>query len=169
MDLKPFIRDVPDFPKPGILFRDISPLLADARAWQACVDGLATLIRPHRPELLAGIESRGFLVTAPLALALGCGFIMVRKRGKLPGRTLPHTYELEYGSDTIEIQDDAVRPGQRVVVLDDVLATGGTLAAAITLLRKAGADVRGAACIMELGFLEGRKRLDTAFDALVAY
>jgi adenine phosphoribosyltransferase len=94
---------------------------------------------------------------------------MVRKRGKLPGRTLPHTYELEYGSDTIEIQDDAVRPGQRVVVLDDVLATGGTLAAAIALLRKAGADVRGAACIMELGFLEGRKRLDTRFDALVAY
>ena len=136
---------------------------------RACVDGLAALIRPHKPDLLAGIESRGFLVTAPLALALGCGFIMVRKRGKLPGRTLPHTYELEYGSDTIEIQDDAVRPGQRVVVLDDVLATGGTLAAAITLLRKAGADVRGAACIMELGFLEGRKRLDTAFDALVAY
>jgi adenine phosphoribosyltransferase len=169
MDLKPFIRDVPDFPKPGIMFRDISPLLGDAAAWRACVEGLADRVRPHRPDLLAGIESRGFLVTAPLALALGCGFIMVRKRGKLPGRTLPHTYELEYGSDTIEIQDDAVRPGQRVVVLDDVLATGGTLAAAIALLRKAGADVRGAACIMELGFLEGRKRLDTRFDALVAY
>jgi adenine phosphoribosyltransferase len=169
MDLKPFIRDVPDFPKPGIMFRDISPLLGDAAAWRACVEGLADRVRPHRPDLLAGIESRGFLVTAPLALALGCGFIMVRKRGKLPGRTLPHTYELEYGSDTIEIQDDAVKPGQRVVVLDDVLATGGTLAAAITLLRKAGADVRGAACIMELGFLEGRKRLDVAFDALVAY
>ncbi len=169
MDLRPFIRDVADFPKPGILFRDISPLLADAGAWQACVDGLAALIRPHRPDLLAGIESRGFLVTAPLALALGCGFIMVRKRGKLPGRTLPHTYQLEYGSDTIEIQDDAVRPGQRIVVLDDVLATGGTLAAAIALLRKAGGDVRGAACIMELGFLDGRKRLDTSFDALIAY
>ena len=169
MDLKDFIRDVPDFPKPGILFRDISPLLADAGAWRACVDGLAERIRPHKPDMLAGIESRGFLVTAPLALALGCGFIMVRKRGKLPGRTLPHTYQLEYGSDTIEIQDDAVKPGQRVIVLDDVLATGGTLAAAIALLRKAGADVRGAACIMELGFLEGRKRLDVPFDALVAY
>lgn len=169
MDLKPFIRDVPDFPKPGILFRDISPLLGDAAAWRACVDGLAERVRPHKPDLLAGIESRGFLVTAPLALALGCGFIMVRKRGKLPGRTLPHTYQLEYGSDTIEIQDDAVKPGQKVVVLDDVLATGGTLAAAIALLRKAGADVRGAACIMELGFLEGRKRLDVPFDALVAY
>lgn len=169
MDLKHFIRDVPDFPKPGILFRDISPLLGDAAAWRACVEGLAERVRPHKPDLLAGIESRGFLVTAPLALALGCGFIMVRKRGKLPGRTLPHTYQLEYGSDTIEIQDDAVKPGQKVVVLDDVLATGGTLAAAITLLRNAGADVRGAACIMELGFLEGRKRLDVRFDALVAY
>lgn len=169
MDLKPFIRDVPDFPKPGILFRDISPLLADAGAWAACVDGLAALIRPHAPDLLAGIESRGFLVTAPLALALGCGFIMVRKRGKLPGRTLPHTYELEYGSDTIEIQDDAVRPGQRVVVLDDVLATGGTLNAAIALLKKTGGDVRAAACIIELAFLEGRKRLPVPFESLVVY
>lgn len=169
MDLKAYIRDVPDFPKPGILFRDISPLLADARAWKACIDGLADIVRPHRPELLAGIESRGFLVAAPLALALGCGFVMVRKRGKLPGRTLPHTYDLEYGTDTIEILDDAVRPGQRVVVLDDVLATGGTLAGAITLLRKAGADVRGAACIMELGFLGGRARLDVPFGGLVSY
>ena len=169
MELQRYIRDVPDFPKPGILFRDISPLLADATAWRACVDRLAEQIRPHRPELLAGIESRGFLVTAPLALAMGCGFMMVRKRGKLPGRTVPHTYELEYGSDTIEIQDDAVKPGQRVVVLDDVLATGGTLAAAIALLRKAGADVRGAACIIELGFLDGRQRLDVPFASLIRY
>ncbi|MBL8567987.1 MAG: adenine phosphoribosyltransferase [Phreatobacter sp.] len=169
MDLKPFIRDVPDFPKPGILFRDISPLLGDAGAWRSCVDQLAERIRPHKPDLLAGIESRGFLVTAPLALALGCGFVMVRKRGKLPGKTVPHTYQLEYGTDTIEIQDDAVTPGQRVVVLDDVLATGGTLAAAISLLRKAGAEVRGAACILELTFLDGRKRLDVPFDALLAY
>jgi adenine phosphoribosyltransferase len=169
MDLRAYIRDVPDFPKPGILFRDISPLLADAGAWRACVERLAGAVRPHKPDLLAGIESRGFLVTAPLAVALGCGFIMVRKRGKLPGRTVPHTYQLEYGADTIEIQDDAVRKGQRVVVLDDVLATGGTLAAAIMLLRKAGGDVRGAACIIELGFLEGRSRLDVAFDSLVTY
>lgn len=169
MDLKPYIHDVPDFPKPGILFRDISPLLADARAWRSCVDQLAERIRPHEPHLLAGIESRGFLVTAPLALALGCGFIMVRKHGKLPGTTVPLTYHLEYGSDTIEIQSNAITKGQRVVVLDDVLATGGTLAAAIALLRKAGADVRGAACIIELGFLEGRKRLDVPFEALAAY
>lgn len=169
MDLKPFIRDVPDFPKPGILFRDISPMLGHAQAWRSCVDQMAERVRPYKPDVLAGIESRGFLVTAPLALALGCGFVMVRKRGKLPGKTVPHTYELEYGTDTIEIQDDAVKPGQRVVVLDDVLATGGTLGAAITLLRKAGADVRGAACIIELTFLEGRKRLDVPFDALLAY
>lgn len=169
MDLKKYIRDVPDFPKPGILFRDISPMLADKDAWRAAIKALAELVRPHKPDLLAGIESRGFLVTAPLALELGCGFMMVRKRGKLPGATIPHTYELEYGSDTIEIQDDAVKKGQRVVVLDDVLATGGTLAAAITLLRKAGAEVRGAACIIELTFLEGRKRVDLPFGALVQY
>ncbi len=100
---------------------------------------------------------------------MGCGFMMVRKRGKLPGRTIPYTYELEYGSDTIEVQDDFVHAGQRVVVLDDVLATGGTMAAAIKLLRQAGADVRGAACIIELSFLAGRKRLDVPFGALVSY
>jgi adenine phosphoribosyltransferase len=169
MDLRNFIRDVPDFPKPGILFRDISPLLAHHDAWRATVDRLAELVRPHKPDLLAGIESRGFLVTAPLALAMGCGFMMVRKKGKLPGATIPHTYDLEYGSDTIEIQADFLEKGQRVVVLDDVLATGGTLGAAVALLRKAGADVRGAACLIELTFLEGRKRLDVPFDALISY
>ncbi len=169
MDLKKWIRDVPDFPKPGIMFRDISPLLADHGAWKAAVDRLAEIVRPHKPDFLAGIESRGFLVTAPLALVLGCGFMMVRKKGKLPGKTIPYTYDLEYGSDTIEIQDDFVHRGQRVVVLDDVLATGGTMAAAIELLRRAGADVRGAACIIELEFLNGRKRIDVPFDSLVSY
>ncbi len=169
MDLKTRIRDIPDFPKPGILFRDISPLLADPEAWRVCIDRLAQFVGPMKPDMLAGIESRGFLITAPLSLRLGCGFMMVRKHGKLPGTTIPHTYELEYGTDTIEIQDDAVKPGQRVVVLDDVLATGGTLVAAITLLRKAGAVVPGAACIIELGFLDGRKRLDTPFASLVQY
>ena len=169
MDLKKYIRDVPDFPKPGIMFRDISPLLADKDAWRATVKDLAKAIKPYDPQVLAGIESRGFLVTAPLALELGCGFMMIRKRGKLPGKTIPHTYQLEYGNDTIEIQDDALQKGHRVVVLDDVLATGGTLAAAITLLRKAGAEVRAAACIIELVALEGRKRLDLPFEALVKY
>ncbi len=168
-DLKRFIRDVPDFPKPGVLFRDISPLLADKTAWKACIEQLADIVRPHKPDLLAGIESRGFLVTAPLALALDCGFVMVRKHGKLPGGTIPHTYSLEYGTDTIEIQNGAVRRGQRVVVLDDVLATGGTLAGAITLLRKAGAEVQAAACIIELTFLDGRKRIDVPFGSLISY
>jgi adenine phosphoribosyltransferase len=169
MDLKTHIRDVPDFPKPGILFRDISPLLAHAEAWKATIDRLADVVAPHKPELLAGIESRGFLVTAPLALRLGVGFMMVRKRGKLPGRTIPHTYALEYGEDTIEVQDDAVAKGTRVVVLDDVLATGGTLNAAIELLKKTGADVRAAACLIELTFLDGRKRVPVAFDSLIRY
>jgi len=169
MDLKAYIHDVPDFPKPGILFRDISPLLADAGAWRATIERLADVVAPHKPQILAGIESRGFLVTAPLALHMGCGFMMVRKRGKLPGRTVPHTYALEYGEDTIEVQDDAVKPGTRIVVLDDVLATGGTLNAAISLLKKTGGDVRAAACIIELAFLEGRKRLPVPFESLVVY
>lgn len=169
MDLKRYIRDIADFPKPGILFRDISPLLADAAAWRRTVLDLASAIRPHRPDLLAGIESRGFLVTAPLALELGLGFVMIRKHGKLPGITIPHTYSLEYGTDTIEIQEDAVRPGQRVVVLDDVLATGGTLAAAIALIEKAGASVVASACIIELSALDGRARLPIHFDSLIRF
>jgi adenine phosphoribosyltransferase len=143
--------------------------LASSAAWKSAVDRLAEAVAPYKPDLLAGIESRGFLVTAPLALTMGCGFMMVRKRGKLPGKTIPHTYALEYGEDTIEIQNDAVKPGMRVVVLDDVLATGGTLNAAISLLQKAGAEVCSAACIIELTFLEGRKRLPVPFDSLVRY
>ena len=169
MNLKDHIRHVPDFPKPGILFYDISTLLAHPAAWRATVDQLKAIVGPQKPDLLAGIESRGFLVAAPLALALGCGFIMLRKRGKLPGATVPFTYDLEYGSDTIEIQTDAVKPGQRVVLLDDLLATGGTLAAAVQLLRKVGAEVVGASTIIELTFLQGRAKLDVPFSALIAY
>src|SRR5207248_9786423 len=136
MDLKQHIRSVPDFPKPGILFYDISTLLAHPAAWQLTVQRLASVLRPHEPDLLVGIESRGFLVAAPLAYELGRGFAMVRKQGKLPGRTARFTYDLEYGTDTIEIQEDAISPGQRVVVLDDLLATGGTMQAAINLVRQ---------------------------------
>ena len=169
MNLKDHIRTVPDFPKPGILFYDISTLLAHAGAWQEAMNRLAEAVVPHRPDLLAGIESRGFLVAAPLALKLGLGFIMVRKRGKLPGPTLPYTYDLEYGTDTIEIQVDAVRPGQRVVLLDDLLATGGTMRAAAQLLRSAGAQVMAGACLIELAFLQGRAKLDIPVTTLVSY
>jgi adenine phosphoribosyltransferase len=169
MDLRLHIRQVPDFPKPGILFHDISTLLANAKAWHETVHRLARWVEPFKPDLLVGIESRGFLVAAPLALHLATGFVMVRKRGKLPGPTIRHTYELEYGTDTVEIQTDAIRPGQKVVVLDDLLATGGTLRGAITLLRMVGADVRAAACIIELAFLKGRDQLDVPFDALISY
>ena len=169
MDLKQHIRSVPDFPKPGILFYDISTLLAHAGAWHETVHQLAAALRPHRPELLVGIESRGFLVAAPLAFSLNCGFVMIRKRGKLPGPTVPLTYALEYGTDTIEIQADAIAPGKRVAVLDDLLATGGTMAAAIDLCRKVGGDVVASACIIELGVLGGRKRLDVPFSSVLAY
>jgi adenine phosphoribosyltransferase len=169
MDVKKHIRGIPDFPKPGILFYDISTLLAHAEAWQATVRRLDAALRPYQPELLIGIESRGFLVAAPLAYSLGCGFAMVRKKGKLPGVTIPYTYDLEYGTDTIEIQADAIRPGQRVIVLDDLLATGGTLNAAIRLCRMVGGDVLAAACIIELAFLDGRKRLDVPFASVVEY
>ena len=169
MDLKEHIRSVPDFPKPGILFYDISTLLAHAKAWHTCVERMRETVAPMKPDLLVGIESRGFLVAAPLAYTLGCGFVMVRKRGKLPGATIPYTYDLEYGSDSIEIQADGVRPGQRVVIADDLLATGGTMQAAINLVRKVGGEVVGSICIIELAFLEGRKRLDVPFAAMLSY
>ncbi len=172
MDIKDYIRSVPDFPKPGILFYDISTLLAHEDAWQVAMGRMARMVRKHHPDILAGIESRGFLIAAPLALKLGCGFVMVRKKGKLPGKTIPYTYDLEYGTDTIEIQEDAVQPGQRVVILDDLLATGGTMAASIELFRKVGAEVAAASCLVELTFLAGRAKmsqLDVPFDSLVAY
>jgi adenine phosphoribosyltransferase len=169
MDLKEHIRSVPDFPKPGILFYDISTLLAHAKAWHTCVERMREAVAPMKPDLLVGIESRGFLVAAPLAYTLGCGFVMVRKRGKLPGATIPYTYDLEYGSDSIEIQADGVRPGQRIVIADDLLATGGTMQAATNLVRKVGGEVVGSICIIELAFLEGRKRLDVPFKAMLSY
>jgi len=163
------VRRIPDFPKPGILFYDISTLLRHPKAWAAAVDRLAESLAPDRPDLLAGIEARGFLVAAPLALRLGCGFIMVRKRGKLPGKTVAHQYALEYGTDTVEIQADAVAPGERVVVLDDLLATGGTAAAATTLIRNAGGTVVRAAFIIELVGLGGRDKLDVPVSTLLSF
>jgi adenine phosphoribosyltransferase len=169
MDFKNHIRAIPDFPKPGILFYDISTLLAHPQAWRAAVEQLAAAIRPHRPDLLVGIESRGFLVAAPLAYAIGSGFAMVRKQGKLPGKTVRFSYDLEYGTDTIEIQEDAIAPGQRVIIVDDLLATGGTMQAAISLVERQGGAVTAAACIIELAFLNGRRRLNVPLTSMVVY
>ncbi len=169
LDLKQHIRGIPDFPKPGILFYDIGTLLAHSAAWQETVTRLADHLRPLKPDVLVGIESRGFLVAAPLATALGIGFVMVRKKGKLPGKTIRYDYALEYGTDTIEIQEGMLQPGQRVVICDDLLATGGTAAATINLARKVGGDVVHAAFIIELTFLQGRKKLDVPATSLVSY
>ena len=169
MDLKDHIRSIPDFPKPGILFYDISTLLAHPDAWQVAMGRMALAVSKHQPALLAGIESRGFLLAAPLALKLGCGFVMLRKRGKLPGATVGLDYALEYGTDRIEIQAGAIEPGQRVVIVDDLLATGGTMAAGISLLRQVGAHVAAAGALIELTFLNGRSRLDVPVETLIAY
>jgi adenine phosphoribosyltransferase len=169
IDLKKHIRSIPDFPKPGILFYDISTLLAHPKAWHATIERLADALRPYKPDTLAGIESRGFLLAAPLALALGTGFVMLRKQGKLPGTTVRHTYALEYGTDTIEIQQDALKKGTRVALVDDLLATGGTMAAAVTLLESVGAVVPASACIIELTFLEGRSKLKIPVETLLKY
>jgi adenine phosphoribosyltransferase len=169
MDLKEHIRHIPDFPKPGIVFYDIATLLAHGEAWAVAMARLTAAVRRHQPDLIAGVESRGFLVAAPLALKLGSGFVMLRKRGKLPGRVIGHDYTLEYGTDRIEVQEGIVPVGARVVVVDDLLATGGTMAAGITLLRRIGAVVPAAAALIELTFLGGRARLDVPFDSLVRY
>jgi adenine phosphoribosyltransferase len=169
-DLKTHIRGIADFPKPGILFYDISTLLRHGPAWRAAMASMAEKLRPYRPELLAGIESRGFLVAAPLALELGLGFVMLRKPRKLPGETIGLDYALEYGTDRIEMQADAIpRAGARVILLDDLLATGGTMAAGVRLLRQGGAEVPAVGAMIELTFLGGRNRLDVPVETLVAY
>ncbi len=155
------IRDVPDFPKPGIVFKDIAPLLQDATAWKLVTEAMAEAIAAWRPDVLVGIESRGFLFAAPIAYQLGTGLGLVRKPGKLPFNVLRQEYSLEYGTDAIEMHTDAVRRGQRVVVVDDVLATGGTAAACGDLVAQAGGDVVGYAFMIELGFLNGRAKLPT--------
>lgn len=151
------LRDVPDFPGPGILFKDITPVLADAAAFSSAIDALASPWRGTPLDAVVGIESRGFILGAALALRLGIGFVPVRKPGKLPGPTLSLDYALEYGSDRLQIQVDALPAGARVLVVDDVLATGGTLKAALALVRLQGAEVAGAGVLLELGFLQARQ------------
>lgn len=152
------LREIPDFPKPGIFFKDITPVLADAQAFAAAIEDMAAPWRAAPPAAFLGIESRGFIFAAALAQALGTGFVPVRKPGKLPGRTVQHAYALEYGQDRLEIHTDALPPGASVVLVDDVLATGGTLAAGLALARAQGASVLGAAVLVELPALGGRAR-----------
>lgn len=160
LDFSEYIRVIDDFPKPGISFKDITTLLKDGEAYRAAVDAIIEQVRECKPDIIVGPEARGFLLGAPVAYALGIGFVPVRKPGKLPGQTVRETYELEYGSDTLEVHADAIQPGQRVVIVDDLLATGGTISATARLLEKTGAQVAGMSFLIELGFLEGRKKLE---------
>ena len=152
------VRDVPDYPQPGILFKDITPLLADAGAFDQVVDALAAGNGPV--SKVAGIEARGFILAAPVALRLHTGFVPVRKQGKLPAASYAQSYDLEYGTATLEVHRDAFLPGERVLIVDDVLATGGTARATAELVRRSGAEVAGIAVLLELGFLPGRSRLE---------
>lgn len=169
-ELKNAIRDVPDFPKKGILFKDITTLLEKGDLFRKLIDQIASHYLNAGIKKVVGIESRGFIIGAPIAYKLGAGFVLIRKKGKLPYRTVSYTYSLEYGTDTIEMHDDAIIPGEKVLVVDDLLATGGTAAAAMELLKKCGAKAAGLACIIELSFLEGRKNLkDHEIFSLIQY
>lgn len=164
------IRDVPDFPKPGILFKDISPLLGDAKAFGHCVDALAEHARELNAEVIVGMESRGFIFGAPLALKLGVPFVPARKPGKLPAKCVKVEYTLEYGTDTLEMHEDAFEKGARVLVVDDLIATGGTAAATAELIEKVGGTLAGYLFVIELTFLDGRKKLgESPIRALIKY
>jgi adenine phosphoribosyltransferase len=164
------IRDVPDFPKPGIVFKDIMPLVADPTSLQQTIDLLSEWARPREPDIILGAEARGFIFGGALAYELGCGFVAARKPGKLPWKTVEATYELEYGTDSLQVHADSLVAGQRVIVLDDVLATGGTARAKIDLVEQLGGAVAGALFVIELTFLNGRERL-AGYDvhALISY
>jgi adenine phosphoribosyltransferase len=170
LDLRRYVRDIPDFPKPGILFRDLTPLMGDGAAFAETTRRLAVQVARHRPQMVTAIESRGFIFGAAVAAQLGVGFVPLRKPGKLPFRTRKSAYDLEYGSDGIEIHEDALLPGTRIVIVDDLLATGGTAGAALRLARDLGAEVRAAVFVVELVALAGRTRLGgIETHALLAY
>jgi adenine phosphoribosyltransferase len=157
--LKEHIRDIPDFPKPGVVFKDITPLLADSKAFTAVVDELSERFEGRPVDKVLGIEARGFIIAAPIAYRLGAGFVPVRKAGKLPWDIEKQEYELEYGSDLLEIHRDAVLPGERALLIDDVMATGGTAAATVRLVEKLGGNIVGLGFVIELAFLGGRAKL----------
>jgi adenine phosphoribosyltransferase len=158
-DLKKYIRDVPDYPQKGIIFRDITPLLGDKKIFAEVVDLMSRAWMSQPPDLVAAIEARGFIPGAAMAVKLGAGFVPIRKTGKLPWSTVTESYDLEYGTDSLEVHSDALQPGQKVLIVDDVLATGGTASAAVRLMRKLGAAVVGVEVLIELTYLEGRQRL----------
>jgi adenine phosphoribosyltransferase len=160
VDLGSKIRDVPDFPKPGIVFKDIMPLLADADALRAAIDRIAEWTEPRKPDLVLGAEARGYITGGALACRLGCGFVAARKPGKLPWRTVAAKYALEYGFDSLEVHADAIVAGQKVLIHDDVLATGGTARAICDLAEQLGGEIVGVAFVIELDFLEGAKQLE---------
>jgi len=158
-ELKRYIRDVPDYPQKGIIFRDITPLLGDKNIFREVVDLMSKAWTASPPDLVAAIEARGFIPGAAIAVKLGAGFVPIRKAGKLPWSTVMESYDLEYGTDSLEVHSDAVQPGQKVLIVDDVLATGGTASAAVRLMRKLGAAVIGVQVLIELTYLDGRQRL----------
>lgn len=162
--LKGSIRDIQDFPKPGIVFKDLTTLLKDAKAFSFVVDVMADFCRPKNPDYIAGVEARGFILGPPIAAALGAGFIPVRKPGKLPHRVEKVEYQLEYGTDTLEIHEDAIEPGKKVIIVDDLLATGGTATAAYDLISRLDADIAGMGFLVELAFLSGRQKLPAGVD-----
>ncbi|MEM1210772.1 MAG: adenine phosphoribosyltransferase [Planctomycetota bacterium] len=160
MDIHTLIRDVPDYPKPGIVFKDITPLLASPSGLAMAVEQMANPFRGKGVELVCGAESRGFIFGTAIAQSLSAGFVPIRKPGKLPSKTLSASYELEYGSDTLEVHEDAVKPGQKVLMVDDLLATGGTMKACCDLISQMGGDILGITVLIELAFLPGREKLD---------
>ena len=158
--LEDFIRDIPDFPKPGIIFKDITPLLSDRGALMQCMDEIAEPFKGKGITKVVGVEARGFLFAPSVAFQLDAGVVPVRKPGKLPYDVESYTYDLEYGTDTIEIHKDAIKPGEKVLIVDDLLATGGTVEAACNLVKKLGGEIAGVAFVIELGFLNGRKKFN---------
>jgi adenine phosphoribosyltransferase len=158
-EMKKYVRDVPDYPQKGIMFRDITPLLGEKTIFREVVEMMSKAWISNPPDLVAAIEARGFIPGAAIAVELGAGFVPIRKTGKLPWMTVMESYELEYGTDQLEVHSDAVQPGQKVLIVDDVLATGGTASAAVRLMRKLGADVVGVQVLIELSYLDGRRRL----------
>lgn len=159
MNFKDHIRVIPDFPQPGVSFKDITTLLKNGSVYRQAIDALQDLVKDRRIDCIAGPEARGFVVGAPLAYALGVGFVPIRKSGKLPGETIEQSYDLEYGKDKLAMHKDAVRPGQKVLIADDLLATGGTISTCVNLVRKLGGEVVGAAFLIELESLRGREKL----------